>query len=400
MTITQEKTSWYQIDAKADVADVYIFDAIDPAWGMAASDFVKELNAVKAPEINVHLNSPGGNVFDGMAILNALRNHPSKITTVVDGLAASIASVIAMGGDEVVMSRNSQLMIHNASGAAIGDAKTMRELADVLERQSDNIASVYAERAGGDVGEWRAAMGAETWYSAQEAVTAGLADRITEKPAPAEATNRFDLSIFNHAGRDAAPKPYMPAPKTPVTAVEAIHRIHNAPVKGADTHKEGDVQFSDEQLTALRSKLGLADDAPLEPSQVLAAISAPGSAPQDKKDEPDVPAEKPAPKGVGTMTIDASAWDEREERIKKLEASAAKHARDERDQVIDTAVRDGKFAPARKEHWARLWDADPEGTREVLGSLQKNVLNVQEQGFAVDDESIDAEFAHLFPKGA
>jgi hypothetical protein len=277
----------------------------------------------------------------------------------------------------------------------------MKQLAAVLEKSSNSIASIYASRAGGTTEEWRTAMKAETWYTAQEAVDAGLADRLDDAPPDAAVTNRFDLSIFNHAGRDAAPSPFMPAPKTPVTAVMAAARIHNAPVQGADTQLEGDVQFSAEDLTALRTKLGLADDAPLEPSQVLAAISDPGSAPQDKKDEPDTPADKPAPKVAGTMTIDASAWSEREDRIKALEASAAKHAREERDQVIDAAVRDGKFAPARKEHWARLWDADPEGTRAVLDTLAKNVINLQELGMSeADGDAIDDEYRHLFPPTA
>src|SRR5690606_8034659 len=102
--------------------------------------------------------------------------HQAHVTVIVDSLAASIASVIAMAGDRVVMAKNATMMIHDGHGLSIGNAADMREMADLLDKVSDNIASVYAERAGGDVAEWRERMRAETWYSADEAVSAGLAD--------------------------------------------------------------------------------------------------------------------------------------------------------------------------------------------------------------------------------
>jgi len=402
MTAGETRAPWYRIENKSGpTAELYIFDEINPFWGIGAQQVVDELKDLEASQIDVHINSPGGNVFDGIAIMNALRNHDARISVVVDGLAASIASVIAMAGDEIVMNLGAQMMVHNPSGFAMGDAKTMRELADVLDKSGKNIASIYADRAGGTEAEWQAAMDAETWYTAQEAVDAGLADKVNKSSQAEDIAAKFDLSIFAHAGRSDAPNPYMPVrPKAPVVPKAEMpaemRRMHNAAIAAINTPKEGDMQFSDEQLATLRSKLGLADDATLEPSQVLAAIA--DITPQDKTPEPDAPADKPAPKAAGTMTIDASAWEEREARLKALEASAAKHAREERDQIIDAAVRDGKFAPARKEHWARLWDADPEGTREVLGGLAKNVINMQEMGLSeMDGDALDDEFRHLFP---
>jgi ATP-dependent protease ClpP protease subunit len=399
---TAEHPAWYRIDAKAgEPAALYIFDEINPMWGIGAQQVVDQLKTIDASQIDVHINSPGGNVFDGIAIMNALRNHKANVTVKVDGLAASIASVIAMAGDSIVMSLGSQMMVHNPSGFAMGDAKTMRELADTLDKSRASIASIYADRAGGTVDAWGTAMDAETWYTAQEAVDAGLADKVDDSSQAEDIAAKFDLSIFNHAGRAAAPSPYMPPPKTPVSAAEAIHRVHNAAIAAANTPKEGDMQFSDEQLATLRSKLGLADDATLEPSQVLAAIA--DMTPQEPKNvDPETPVEKPAAKQVaGTMVIDASAWDAQQEAIKRLEAKQAKHDRSERDDVIAKAVRDGKFPPFRKEHYARLWEADPEGTRQVIDGLTKNVIPVEALGMGLeDDESIDAEFAHLFPKGA
>jgi hypothetical protein len=189
-------------------------------------------------------------------------------------------------------------------------------------------------------------------------------------------------------------------PKSPVTAAEAARRIHNASAQEADTHKEGDVQFTDEQLSTLRTKLGLPDDATLEPSQVLAAISDSGTAPQEEGASTGATEKVAAsPKRAdGTIVIDASAWEAQQASIRKLEAAAAKRSREERDQVISAAVKDGKFPPARKEHWARLWDADPEGTREVLATLQKNTVPLEELGGGADaDDDLDAEFAGLFP---
>lgn len=162
----------------------------------------------------MHINSPGGDVFDGIAILNALRAHKGPVTTIVDGLAASAASFIAQAGATRIMMRNSEMMIHDASGLCIGNASDMREMLDLLERTSDNIASVYAERSGtGSVETWRAAMSAETWYSAQEAVAAGLADQmdVTEaSDTEQQLAASWDLSFFAHRNRAEAPRPAIP----------------------------------------------------------------------------------------------------------------------------------------------------------------------------------------------
>lgn len=201
-----------------------------------------------------------------------------------------------------------------------------------------------------------------------------------------------------------APKPPAIAPETPApTAATAAARIHQAAVKAAEKEGSPVVDFSTEQMAAVRVKLGLAEDSPLGPEQILAALAAPA--------EPETPAAEPekvaaGKTAAGTITIDASAWDAIQERTKRLEADAQRRARDERDQVVSDAVRAGKFPPARKEHWVRLWDADPEGTREVLAGLKPNVVPVEAQGVTLeDDESFDAEYRHLFapnqtPKGA
>lgn len=404
-------TDWYRIEAKADgVSDVYIFDQIgEDIWGsgITSASFQQQLQAVSTPEINLHINSVGGNFFDGVAIMNSLRDHPARVIVHVDGLAASAASVIAMAGDEIIMNLGSQMMIHEAHGGAHGPADTVAELVVALNSSSESMAAIYADRAGGTAADWRAAMKKESWYTAQEAVDAGLADRVDKSATPEDITAKFDLSIFAHAGRSAAPKPYMPPrPQTPVTAAQAIHRIHNAPVKGPISNQEGS-DMSDSLIQGMRERLGLPAGA--SETEVLAALDTlrasttpPDPAPQPTPEPtppttPPAEPSTPAPKVAGTMTIDASAWEAQQETIRRHEAAFAKHARAERDTVIATAIQDGKFAPARKDHWARLWDADPEGTRIVIDSLTKNVIPVEAKGFGVeDDESYDADHEALW----
>lgn len=201
------RTDWYRITNLVESASarVYIYDEIG-YWGVTAQDFARDIVALDVDSIELHINSPGGEVFDGIAIYEVLRQHKAKVTTYVDSLAASAASFIAMAGDEVIMAPNATMMIHDGIGLAIGNAATMRETAELLDRVSDNIASIYAERAGGDVESWRTAMRAETWYSASEAVAAGLAQRVGRETEDTT-SNRWDLSIFNYAGRSSAPAP-------------------------------------------------------------------------------------------------------------------------------------------------------------------------------------------------
>jgi len=412
--------------ATGATATLRIYGPID-SWGgwfgVSAKDVAEALDSLPASvtEVRVRINSPGGEAWEGMAILNLLRAHRARAVAVVDGLAASAASFIAAGCDETIMSPGTQLMIHDASAFAFGPAATMRKASEFLDSVSNSIASIYAEVTSGKLAEWRAAMVEETWYTADEAVDSGLADQVRvvpdvgdtstagdDTPAPdaGEVENRFDLSVFNYAGRTHAPAPRFPG------------RSHDLPAASAggsvNTHERSSaVAFSDEQLTAMRDKLGLPETA--DEAAILAAVNAvvddsledrpssitPPAAPAAPvASTPAAPAASQQPTPGSTIVIDSSAWDEREARIKRLEAADAKRRREERDQVIDQAVRDGKFPVARKDHWVRVWDADPEGTRQLIGGLAKNVVPVDAIGHAGDDDGVDDEFAHLFPPTA
>jgi ATP-dependent protease ClpP protease subunit len=197
------RDGWYRISNDAETATVSIYDEIG-YWGTTAQQFCDELAALDVGSIAVRINSPGGDVFDGCAIYNALASHAADVTTYNDGLSASIASVIAQAGNVRVVARASQTMIHEPSALCIGTAKDMNACSALLDSIGDMIAGVYSDAAGGGMPMWRASMGNETWYSAEEAVAAGLADAVQGKAAAEDA---FDLSVFNYAGRAAAPAP-------------------------------------------------------------------------------------------------------------------------------------------------------------------------------------------------
>ena len=212
--LRQGRNDWFRIENKsATRTAVYIYDEI--GWfGVTAKDFVDELNKLETLAIDLHVNTPGGDAFDGIAIYNALKQHPATVDVIVDSLAASAGSFITQAGDSVVMTRNSQMMIHDASGLAIGNASDMAEMAGLLDKMSDNIADIYTQRAGGTVAQWRDRMRAETWYSADEAVKANLADKV--QGASDTPDDSWDLSIFSYAGREAAPAPPITTPPAPV----------------------------------------------------------------------------------------------------------------------------------------------------------------------------------------
>ena len=154
--------------------ELYLYDEIGP-WGTTAADVATALRGV-TDRVTLRVNSPGGDVFDGLAIYNLLRGHPGGVDVVVDGLAASAASFIAMAGETVTMSAHTRMMIHDAIGFAYGNAATMRELADLLDDVSANIAGIYADRSGRPAAEFRDLMLAETWLSPSQAKDLGLVD--------------------------------------------------------------------------------------------------------------------------------------------------------------------------------------------------------------------------------
>lgn len=189
----------------SDTATLYVYDDIG-LFGLTAGDFADELKAVTAAQLEVRISSKGGDIFDGVAIFNALRSHKAYVTTVVDGAALSIASIVAQAGDSRHMVSGSQMMIHQAHGLSMGTASDMRDFAEVLDFQTDIIAGIYSEMAGGSGSKkhFAAMMADETWLSASDAVDEGLADSVI-KPAKATTVQPDEsAAVSDQAARQAA----------------------------------------------------------------------------------------------------------------------------------------------------------------------------------------------------
>lgn len=173
-----------RIVAKADVSEIWLYDEIGKDWfgeGVTAKDFIAELTAIKSPKIDLHINSPGGQVFEGAAIYNAIKRHPAAVTTHIDGIAASIASVIALAGSTVRMASNAMFMMHNPSGMTIGTSEDMRKTADVLDKVRETMVGAYAEKSGQSADAIIALLNDETWLGAEEAKAAGFVDEVAGK---------------------------------------------------------------------------------------------------------------------------------------------------------------------------------------------------------------------------
>lgn len=172
--------TWYQIKAQGeDGAEIDIFDEIG-YWGIRAQDFIRDLRGLGSiKNIKVRINSPGGDVFDGVAIHNALKRHEAFVTVEVYGIAASIASIIAMAGNKVIMPENTWMFIHDPLAIVVGDADDMRDMADALEKIAAGLISSYVSKTGKDEKEVKKWMSEDTWFTAAEALEAGLADEVS-----------------------------------------------------------------------------------------------------------------------------------------------------------------------------------------------------------------------------
>jgi ATP-dependent protease ClpP protease subunit len=355
---------WYEIRNEAStpsVAEIDIFDTI--GWEVDATTFIQDLRAIDATEIRLNVNSPGGSVFDGLAILNALRQHPARITSNVLGVAASAASFIVVGAsDHVSMAANSTMMIHSASGIVLGNAEDMKQAADWLNLIDKNLAAIYASKAGGTVADWLDLMHAETWYLAEDAVKAGLADSVDAShqapSAPAAKASPKNSAAVTLADVQTA------LTLSGDLARTSAHHLPAAPEPGLqETHQEEDSMSA--LSDGLRQRLGITDAA-LDEDGLLTAL-----------DEAT----------LAQLTADAAAG--RAARDAQITA--------DRESAINAAVTSGRIAPARAQHWRDQLIADP-GAVEVLNSLAP-VVPVEPSGHtggADDSTDDDAFYDSLF----
>jgi len=366
-------------------------------WGVSAKEVSAALDLLgDVDRLVIRINSPGGDSFEGRAIMNLLRAHRAECTAVVDGLAASAASYIAVGCNETVMSPGTAMMIHDTHTAIYGDAAALRKQADVIESISKSGAELYASVAGGTVEHWRELQRAETWFTADEAVEAKLADRVglVADLGPVETASdegddaivalgdeddraraAYDLSIFTSPGRDKAP-----ALKPP-----------NASAGGSlNTEGGSAVAFSDEQIASLRSTLGLADDAD------EAAILAAAETVVDKVTEPTADTATEIP--PGHVVIPAAKLADLEAGAQLATKTAAQLHDQAREAFLDS-VR-SKYLPANRDAWAKEYDRDAEATKTHFASAP-DLVPVSELGHSQggDAEALaaDADYLALFP---
>ena len=186
---------WYNIQNKAgETADIYIFDEIG-TYGVTAQDFISEIKGLKDMPINLRINSLGGDVFDGMAMYNVIKRREAKTTVYIEGIAASIATIIALGADEVIMAENSLFMIHNAWGGTSGEAKDMRKTAETLDKITSELTDIYVKKTGLSYDALSEMMDEESWLNAQEAFDLGFIDTISDSIKVAA---KYDVSKFKN----------------------------------------------------------------------------------------------------------------------------------------------------------------------------------------------------------
>jgi ATP-dependent Clp endopeptidase proteolytic subunit ClpP len=370
-------------------------------WGVTARDFRNELKALpeSVTQIDLHINSPGGDVYEAIAIMNSLRQHDAKVVTTVDGFAASSAGFIAVGAsDELIVAENAEIMAHLPWAIMVGDSAEMRKMADDLDRIGKNIASIFVARAGGTLDEWMAILTAETWWSAEEAVEAGIADKVLKAPkrdAKESAKSRFDLSVFNHAGRSNAP-----APQT------VTHNQTPQPVEAEGTQgKETTVATLSESAL---EKLGL--DAEADETAIDAAIGelAEKAAEGGTTVINNPPAAEPTPEQVaavaakyGLTVLDKGAHDQLLAQARDGAEARAQQMRDQDDATIRDALNSGRITPASQDTWRKSLAENREGTKALLGTLPVNTaLPIHEVGHGADSEgaAFDAEMAGVFAR--
>lgn len=359
-------------------------------WEITAAETIAKL-ADMTGDVTVRINSYGGDSFEGVAVMNALRHHDGQITAVIDGVAASAASVIAVGGaDRLVMRPGSELMIHDAWTFADGNAADLTKVAGDLERTSQSMAEIYAGKGGGEPDEWRDMMRAETWFSAQEAVDAGLADavedgRTAEKPVLAKSGPRFA-----YAGRERAPKPKILEEETMAFTHEVAKRLG---LSVADVDEATVLEALEETLAEQADTTDAEPEVeqgattetveePAEPDQADAHTAVEVDGDEEPAEFAEEPAEDPNETEVVTLPRDVF------EELQAAAAAGAQARETERvnglDTEVDQWIAEGRAVAANRAAIRKAMHADPEATRRIYANVPKGTIPRAEIGYGVD----------------
>lgn len=389
--------------ASGDVATIRLYGPIDSWggwWGISASDVGDVLDTLPdtVTQIVLRINSPGGEVFEAVSILNMLRAHKATVTGVVDGLAASAASVIAAGCAETVMSPGTQMMIHSPSVIAWGNSTDLRKMGDILDSIEQSIIEIYRAKAGESA--WGELLSAETWLTAQQAVDLGLADKVgivkdageTETvgaadpivdPLPTEGTaeDRFAAARAHLSTLPAL------AAAAKVRAVTGSPKPPSSSEPGTPNQKEA-LAMSDALKAGLSARLGVTD-AEISDEALLAAVDEVLAEQTEAAPAVSIPA--------GTQLIEDNVLAQL-----RNDANAGREARDEqirahRDGIIKDALREGRISAASAPRFRQMLESDESTAVEVIASLAKNTVPVDEIGHTAGEVSAeDALYAMAF----
>jgi ATP-dependent Clp protease protease subunit len=211
-----------RMDATATEAHVYIDDVIDSYWGASAKALIIALADQQDKTVHLHINSPGGDVFEARAMAAAVVAHPGDVICHIDGMCASAATYVALACSQVRMTDGGMLMIHNSWTFTYGDKSELRDTANLLDKIDGTINADYARKTGATAEQVTAWMDATTWFTAQEALDAKFIDAIDSntKQGGKSAQARWNLSAYPNA-------PQPPAPEEDLTALAAAQTQRN-----------------------------------------------------------------------------------------------------------------------------------------------------------------------------
>ena len=328
-------------------------------------------------DVELHVNSPGGDVHEGVAMLNVLRAHPGRVTAIVEGLAASAASFIVAGGaDRIIMRPHSEVMVHSPWMALEGDGPTLVKAAGDLERLGGTLARVYADRAGGTPEHWAELMAAETWFTADEAVAAGLADEVVDGRTAVTAANHTASPVFarfRYRSRAEAPQPN----------TKDNDMAEQQPEQSADG-----VVFTPEQWTKLTTLLDV-DPAAATVDEALDLIAA-----MVEKLVGDNPEKTDSEGGAvlaraGRVLLDRDTYKELVAGAREGIAIRAQRDAKAREDEVDTWIKEGRINSALRRQAVAMAHRDITTARAFYGSNPPNTIPVKEIGHALtnDDEA-------------
>lgn len=358
------------------VATIRMYGPIDSWggwWGISAADVGEVLDALpeSVDQIVLRINSPGGLVFEAVTILNMLRAHKAKITAVVDGIAASAASVIAAGCDETVMSPGTQMMIHAPLAFMYGNANELRKEADILDGVQASIIEIYTAKAGDQ--DWAALLNEDTYLTAQATVDLGLADRIAVIPDAGEthtagADDDDELVIVEPGEAEDS------AAHTRAGASASGTRTPVSAEPGSTIRKENVVAY-DDLKAGLAQRLGVTD-ADISDDALLAAVDEALNETAEDTTVVNVTAAIPE----GATVVDQTVLDDL-----KRDAAAGREAKDaidaaRRDKIIADALKSGRITAKSKDTWRAALDKDEQETTALLATFPTNTLPVDEIG--------------------